>query len=194
LKTGQAGTISIDKAGALPVFSLAGGSWAGYRALSEQVTDQLLSLLGKQRKANTRQIPLGGGKDYPLVGLAQVEYIKQVVDATGLSKLQPKRLFERYGTRAMEIARYLRAANDQSLKSRPDWTRCEVEFLIEREKAVHVDDLRRSTLARLGQVSQPLVEELGEILAEHLGWTVDQKKAELNRTIDLLKERHGLVF
>jgi glycerol-3-phosphate dehydrogenase len=187
-------SVKEDKAGEIPVFSLVGGKWTSYRAFSEQVTDQLLGLLGKARKADTKKIPIGGGKDYPIVGLAQIEYIKKVADETGLGELQPKRLFGRYGTRAMEIAKFIKATKDESLKSNPDWTRREVEFLVEREKAVHVDDilLRRSTLAWLGQVNRPLVDELAEIMGGQLGWTADQKKAEVKRTIELLKDLHGV--
>lgn len=196
MKAKATASIKEDKAGDIPVFSLVGGKWTSYRAFSEKVTDKLLSLLGKMRKADTKNIQVGGGKDYPVVGLAKVEYIKRVADETGLGKLQPKKLFERYGTRAMEIAKYIKAAMDEPLQSNPDWTRREVEFLVEREKAIHVDDilLRRSTLAWLGNVTRPLVEELAEIMSQALGWTANQKKAEVQRTIDLLKNLHGVNY
>ena len=189
-------SIMEDKAGDIPVFSLVGGKWTSYRAFSEQVTDKLLGLLGKMRKADTRKIPVGGGKDYPMVGLAQIEFIKKVADETGLGDLQPKRLFERYGTRAMEIARYIKAKKDEPLKSKPNWTRREVEFLVECEKAVHVDDilLRRSTLAWLGEATRPLVDELAEIMGDLLGWKADQKKAEVKHALEVLKEFHGVVI
>jgi glycerol-3-phosphate dehydrogenase len=158
------------------------------------VTDKTLAFLGKTRTADTKSIQIGGGKGYPLVGLAQVAFIKRVADETGLGELKPKKLFERYGTRAMEIAQYIKAKQDAPLKSKPDWSRREVEFLIEWEKAVHVDDilLRRSTLAWLGDVTRPLVEELAGIMGDSLGWSEEQKKAELTRTLDLLKDRHGV--
>ena len=189
-------TVMEDQAGNIPVFSLVGGKWTSYRAFSEQVTDKLLGLLGKTRKADTKKIQLGGGKNYPTVSLAQMEFIKKIAAETGLGELQPKRLFERYGTRALEIARYLQAGADEPLKAKADWTRREVKFLIEQEKAVHVDDLllRRSTLAWLGEATLPLVEELAEIMGEHFGWTVDQKKAEVKHTLEVLKEFHGVVL
>lgn len=196
-------SLKEDKAGEIPVFSLVGGKWTSYRAFSEQVTDKILGLLGKTRKADTKKIPIGGGKDYPMVGLAQIEFIKKVAEELSGSstarqtiEFQPKKLFGRYGTRAMEIANYVKAAKDEPLQSKADWTRREVEFLVEREKAVHVDDilLRRSTLAWLGQVTRSLVEELAEIMGDQLNWTADQKKAEVKRTLDLLKDLHGIVL
>jgi glycerol-3-phosphate dehydrogenase len=82
------------------------------------------------------------------------------------------------------------------LQSLPGWTVGEVRFLVEREKAVHVDDLliRRSTLAWLGQVSRPLVDELVEIMSASLGWNAGQKQAEVARTLKVLEEYHGVVL
>ncbi len=187
-------SIKEDRFGDIPVYSLVGGKWTSYRAFSEQVTDKVLALFGMRRKADTRKIAIGGGKDYPLVGYAQVEFIKKVADETGLGDLKPKALFERYGTRALEVARYLVVGPDEVLKTLPGWTRREVEFLIEHEKAVHVDDLllRRSTLAWLGNVSRPLVEELSEIMGRASGWDSAQVKVEVERTLELLKDRHGV--
>lgn len=189
-------TVMEDQAGNIPVFSLVGGKWTSYRAFSEQVADKLLGLLSKTRKADTKKIQLGGGKNYPTVSLAQVEFIQKIAAETGLGELQPKRLFERYGTRALELAHYLKAGADEPLKAKSDWTHREVKFLIEQEKAVHVDDLllRRSTLAWLGEATLPLVEELAEIMGEHFGWTADQKKAEVKHTLEVLKEFHGVVL
>ncbi len=187
-------SIKEDKAGEIPVYSLVGGKWTSYRAFSEQVTDKLLSLFGMSRKADTRKIAIGGGKDYPVVGYAQVGFIKKIADETKLGELKPKALFERYGTRALEVAKYLVAGPDQALKALEGWTRREVEFLVLQEKAVHVDDLllRRSTLAWLGNISRQLVEELAEIMGTCLGWSGAQVKAEVERTLGLLKEKHGV--
>lgn len=189
-------SIKEDKTGDIPVFSLVGGKWTSYRAFSEQVTDQVLSLFGMPRKADTKTMAVGGGKGYPAVGDTQKEYIKKIADETQFGDLKSKVLFERYGTRALVVAKYLAASPDEALKSLEGWTRREVEFLIMDEKAVHVDDLllRRSTLAWLGQVSHPLVEELAEIMGNSLGWSGMQKNTEVQRTIDILRDRHGVVL
>ena len=187
-------SIKEDLSGQIPVYSLVGGKWTSYRAFSEQVTDKVLALFGMPRKGDTKKIPIGGGKNYPLVGYAQVEFIKKVAEETGLGDLKPKALFERYGTRAHTVASYLVAGADEALKSLPGWTRREVEFLILQEKAIHVDDLllRRSTLAWLGQVSRPLVDELAQIMGKCLGWSGEQVTAEVERTLGLLKDNHGV--
>jgi glycerol-3-phosphate dehydrogenase len=187
-------SIKEDTFGSIPVYSLVGGKWTSFRAFGEQVTDKTLALLGISRKADTKTLAIGGGKDYPRLGLAEVEFIKKVAEATDLSELQPKKLFMRYGTRALEIAHYIKAASDEPLASNPDWTRREVEFLVESEKAVHVDDilLRRSTLAWLGQTTRPMLTELAAIMGSKLGWSAEQQQSEVLRTLDLLKDRHGV--
>jgi glycerol-3-phosphate dehydrogenase len=55
--------IQEDKLGSLPVYSLVGGKWTSFRAFSEQVTDRALAFLGLPRKADTRTLPIGAGKD-----------------------------------------------------------------------------------------------------------------------------------
>lgn len=187
-------SIKEDRVGNIPVLSLVGGKWTSYRAFSEQVTDKVLALLGKSRRADTLKTPVGGGAGYPAVSLAQIEYIKKIGEQTGLENLIPKNLFERYGTRALEIARFISQTSAESLNSLPGWTVGEVRFLVEREKAVHVDDilLRRSTLAWLGNVSRPVVEEIAAIMAASLGWSPQQVDAEVERTLGILKEFHGV--
>ena len=189
-------SVKEDMAGNIPVYSLVGGKWTSYRAFGEQVADKIMGILGKTRRADTLKTPIGGGKDYPVVSLAQIEYIKKVAEETGLGDFIPKNLFERYGTRAMEIAKFIKATSAEPLKSLAGWTVGEVRFLVERERAEHVDDLliRRSTLAWLGQVTRPLVEELAEIMSDRLGWSAEQKQAEIARTLKVLKEFHGVVL
>ncbi|PKN92248.1 MAG: FAD-dependent oxidoreductase [Chloroflexi bacterium HGW-Chloroflexi-6] len=189
-------SVKEDMAGNIPVYSLVGGKWTSYRAFGEQVADKIMGILGKTRRADTLKTPIGGGKDYPVVSLAQIEYIKKVAEETGLGDFIPKNLFERYGTRAMEIAKFIKATSAEPLKSLAGWTVGEVRFLVERERAEHIDDLliRRSTLAWLGQVTRPLVDELAGIMADRLGWSAEQKQAEIARTLKVLKEFHGVVL
>jgi glycerol-3-phosphate dehydrogenase len=189
-------SVKEDQAGGIPVLSLVGGKWTSYRAFSEEVADRALAALGLTRRAVTESLPIGGGADYPQVGLAQIEFIKQVAEETGLGDLIPRNLFERYGTRALEVARFIEETSAEPLKNLAGWTVGEVRFLVEREKAVRIDDLliRRSTLAWLGNVSRPLVEELADIMAASLGWRAEQKQAEIAHTLKVLNEYHGVVL
>jgi glycerol-3-phosphate dehydrogenase len=179
-----------DQLGDLPVYSLVGGKWTSYRAFSEQVTDRALAFLGRERNRDTRGLAIGGGRDYPLVGYAQIGFMKTME----LPAPWPKLLFDRYGTRAREVAAYLLAGQDASLEHCADMTRREVAFLAGAEKVVHLDDLilRRTMLAYLGRLTRPLVEELADALGEALGWPNSEKKTELERTLQILADRHGV--
>ncbi|GAB4501092.1 MAG: glycerol-3-phosphate dehydrogenase/oxidase [Anaerolineales bacterium] len=189
-------SIKEDRAGQIPVYSLVGGKWTSYRAFSEQVTDKILAWLKQPRRAGTQTLAVGGGKDYPRIGLAQIEYIKNIAAETGLGDYIPRNLFERYGMRALEIARFIKQSSSEPLKSLPDWTVGEIRFLTEREKAVRVDDIfiRRSTLAWLGHVTRPAVEEVAQIMALSLGWDEAQIRAEVQRAVNILKENHGVIL
>ena len=96
-----------DRFGDIPVYSLVGGKWTTYRAFAEQVTDKALTFLGLTRKCGTQNTPIGGGRDFPWTGYALIEFLNRVERETGLGGLEPKRLFDKYGTRALEYAAHI---------------------------------------------------------------------------------------
>jgi glycerol-3-phosphate dehydrogenase len=55
--------IQEDQLGKIPVYSLVGGKWTSFRAFSEQATDRALAFLALPRKADTKCLPIGAGKD-----------------------------------------------------------------------------------------------------------------------------------
>jgi glycerol-3-phosphate dehydrogenase len=70
----------------------------------------------------------------------------------------------------------------------------EAAFLVENEKVVHLDDLilRRSLMAYLGQLNRPLIDELAGISADVLGWDETRNQAEVTRTLEILRDQHGV--
>jgi glycerol-3-phosphate dehydrogenase len=179
-----------------PVYSLVGGKWTSFRAFSEQVTDKALAFLGKKRVKATYEIPIGGGRNYPRMP----EDVKRTLDGmaawTGSSVQRAQSLFDRYGTRAESVALFISKQADKPLKSLPDYSQGEIAFLALNEKIVQLDDLilRRTTLAMLGQLTRPALEELADVLGESLGWSGSQKKSEVSRAVGLLASRHGVVL
>jgi glycerol-3-phosphate dehydrogenase len=171
-------SIKEDRLGEVPVYSLVGGKWTSYRALSEQTTDKAFAFLGKTRLADTKHLPIGGGRDYA---------------STKDSQDCDLQLFARYGSRCREVSAY-QAGQDAPLAHYPEMTCREVAFLVEKEKVVHLEDLvlRRSLMAYLGHLNRPLIDELAELVAEKLGWDQSQKQVEIKRTIDILKDKHGV--
>jgi glycerol-3-phosphate dehydrogenase len=171
-------SIKEDMLGGVPVYSLVGGKWTSYRAFSEQVTDKALEYLGKSRTANTKHLPIGGGREYAAVK-----------DSSECDE----KLFARYGSRCREINAF-QPKDDTPLERYPDMTHREVVFLAEKEKVAHLDDLilRRSLMAYLGHLNRPLINELANILADVLNWDDTEIQAEIERTLDILKDEHGV--
>jgi len=177
-----------------PVYSLVGGKWTSFRAFAEQVTDKALSYLGKTRQKSTRDLPIGGGHGYSTGANEQKHQIDGFAARTGLSKERLQILYARYGTRAEELAAYIKRAADAPLNSLPDYSRREITFLAQIEKALHLDDilLRRTMLAMLGRLTKDGVEEIADAMGVALGWSVEQKNAEMERTLRLLADRHAV--
>ena len=177
-----------------PVFSLVGGKWTSFRAFSEQVTDKVLAHLGKPRQKSTEDLPIGGGRGYATDEAEQKRQIEGFAAWTGLSKEHLQTLYARYGTRTEAVATFINRAADEPLKTLPEYTRREIAFLAQSEKAIHLDDilLRRTMLAMLGRLTKPNVEEIADALGASLGWSVEQKNAEVERTLRLLADRHGV--
>ncbi len=179
---------------AFPVYSLVGGKWTSFRAFSEQVTDKALEFLGLSRHKDTKALPIGGGRGYPV----EPEDIKRFIDGltsrTGLSAERAAALFERYGTRVEQVADFIGRELDVPLKSLPSYSRREICFLAQYEKIIHLDDLllRRSMLAMLGGLTLETVEEIADALGEPLKWEEEYKKAEVRRMFEILEDRHGV--
>ena len=186
--------IQEDRLGKIPVYSLVGGKWTSFRAFSEQVTDRALAFLGRERNRDTKQVPIGGGKEYPRTGYAELQFFNEVNQTTGVTRPWLKIFFDRYGTRLRDLAAFVMERKDAPLKHFPEMTRGEVAFLAEHERIVHLDDLllRRTMLAYLGRLTRPLVEELADILGDSLGWGRARKKAEAARAIQILANRHQI--
>ena len=186
-------TLSTSEERAFPIWSLVGGKWTSFRAFSEQVTDKALAFLDRYRHQSTRDLPIGGGRGYPRTGRAVQEWLGELHKASGLPHPRLETLFERYGTRAAEIAHFIAAGTDSAFKDLPSYSRLEVAYLVHHEMIVHLDDvvLRRSLTAMLGQLSRPFLVELADVVGDELGWSDEQKDAELERTLEILEKRHG---
>lgn len=177
-----------------PVYSLVGGKWTSFRAFAEQVTDKALACLGRARLKSTRELPIGGGRNFPRAPEEMKKYVDGLCAWTGFPAERVRVLCERYGTRAESVAMFISKQADEPLKSLPDFSRREIAFLCQNEKIVHLDDLllRRTRLAMLGRLTRPALEELADAAAESLGWDAARKKSEAARALDLLASRHNV--
>ncbi len=177
-----------------PVYSLVGGKWTSFRAFSEQVTDKTLEFLGKPRQKDTRALPIGGGRGYPSTPDEVKRKVEGLAAWTGLPVERVQVLFERYGTRAEQMATFISRGQDMPLKSLPSYSRREIGFIAQYEKVIHLSDflLRRSMLAMLGRLTREAIDEICDALGKSLNWEGEQKKEEAARSLQLLEEQHGV--
>ncbi|RMG86585.1 MAG: glycerol-3-phosphate dehydrogenase/oxidase [Chloroflexi bacterium] len=191
-------SIKVLEAGdglAFPVLSLVGGKWTTFRAFSEQVTDEVLRRLGKERRTSTRNLAIGGGINYPKDETARNLWLEQVAEDSGIALPRLRQLFDRYGTRAADIARYIAEEADAPLTHHAAYSQREIAYLCQHEQVVHLDDLllRRTMIAMHGDISGQLIAEMAEVAAQALGWDEARKAEELERTLTILREEHGLT-
>jgi glycerol-3-phosphate dehydrogenase len=177
-----------------PVYSLIGGKWTTFRAFGEQVADKILRDLGRTRLGSSADLPMGGGRNFPLRAGDKSEWLATLNMTYGLPVERLETLLDRYGTRARDVAEFIGSAPDEPLRWLPAYSRREILFLAEREKIVHLDDLilRRTIMALLGQLSFALLVELACVLAAALEWSEPRTQQEIARTVRLMEKAHGV--
>ena len=177
-----------------PILNLVSGKWTTFRAFGEDVTDEVLELLGLERLGSTADLPIGGGRDYPPSPEAVDGWIRQLANKTGLAEDRVRILFERYGTGAEAIASYMISNTTEPLKSDLTYAAGEVAYLARHENVVNLDDflLRRSLIAWRGEVSLALLNELANVIGGVLGWDAEVVDAQVVRAMNVLCEVHGM--
>ena len=177
-----------------PVYSLVGGKWTTFRAFAQQVTDRLMEHFNRARRTGTEEMAIGGGKDFPKEVDARAKWIAAANEKTGLSEERLEVLLDRYGTRAEQVAAFCTEQPDRPLEHHATYTAREIEFIVVREGVMHLDDLllRRTAIALLGELSGELLAELVAIVGPLLQWSDEEAKKEVERTIDVLDDRHNV--
>ncbi|MFC1922242.1 hypothetical protein ACFLY4_03045 [Chloroflexota bacterium] len=66
--------------------------------------------------------------------------------------------------------------------------------MVHHEKVVHLDDflMRRSMLAKLGEITLPVLDEVSMIIGKSLSWTGEQLAEEVSPVRRILKEQHDI--
>ena len=177
-----------------PILNLVGGKWTSYRALSEQVTDQVLDRLEFPRKTSTAHLKIGGGTSYPKTDNSRDAWIQTLAESNKITSERAKTLFKRYGTRASEVASYISRTGDSPMENLEGYSVGEIKFLVENEMITRLDDLllRRTKTAWVGKLSEESINELTAIVSEILDWTADHQKQEKERALTMLREKHAV--
>ncbi len=177
-----------------PVYSLVGGKWTSFRAFSEYTTDTALEYLGRERVADTKDLKIGGSKGLPTEVHAYQKYIETLAQKHEAAPVLVKRLIERFGTTAEAILAYPRVVSPTGYWTLIEFTPEEIAYLAETEDVMNLDDLilRRTMIGKLGLLNYDAVEELAGVVAEVKGWSLEYRKEQITRTIQLFKEMHGV--
>lgn len=164
----------------VPVLSLIGGKWTTFRAFAAEAADRVLAHLGQPRRAQTEDLPIGGGKDYPADPAMRNAWIMRLSGAYGLPLSRAETLLTRYGTRAEDIARFIAAQADSALVTLPDYSVREIGYLAAAENVQHLADIlfRRTSIAMEGRLTAEVIEEVAGIAAPSLGWDAERRNAE----------------
>ena len=171
----------ILPAGNRPVLSLIGGKWTTFRAFSEQVTDRVLGLLGKDRKTSTEDLAIGGGRGFPASEQGQRHLAQSLAGSCGLDETRMAELLARYGTRAEQVAAFITRGNDRPLQSLPGYSAREILYLSSEEPMQRLADLllRRTAIAMEGLLTLDVIVETADLVAEAQGWDADRTAAEI---------------
>ncbi|HEU4325221.1 MAG TPA: glycerol-3-phosphate dehydrogenase/oxidase [Roseiflexaceae bacterium] len=186
--------LPADNRRAFAIYSLIGGKWTTFRALSEHVGGRLLGDLGLPSRRSTTDLPIGGSRGYPDTPADRERWIAGLAGQTRLPVARVRTLLERYGTYAASVARHLALGPDAPLHNLPGYTRREIGFLAACEKVALLADLvlRRTTIAMQGLLTPELLEELADAAGDALGWTPAQRREQIERTAELLERAHGV--
>jgi glycerol-3-phosphate dehydrogenase len=173
--------------GEVPQIGMVGGKWTTYRAFAEDTVDQVLAELGLARRADTRDLPIGGGKGFD-EGLAE--------DLAARLRLSPARaghLADLYGTHAAAVAAFCAQQEDRPLPGAV-LTEAEVIRFVRDEQAVHLADVlqRRSPLAIRGALTAELVLATAAVMARACGWTDARRRTEITGFLSDLAMYHGV--
>ena len=177
------------------LLSLVGGKWTTFRALAENLSDDILKLIGQTRTVYTEGLAIGGGKDFPATDAALRVWVTSHGDEVGRDRASA--LLARYGTRAADVIDFLTdttATVDAPLVHAPDYSRREIEYLAATESVVRLIDvlLRRTSIAFVGDASTELIEELSSVVSPVLGWDEARRASEIDLARGILTDVHGI--
>jgi glycerol-3-phosphate dehydrogenase len=187
----SAPVIEPDARRPFPIVSLVGGKWTTFRGFAEEVADQVLARLGRGRTVSTRNMPIGGGRGFPLNAPARARWLEDARRETGADPQRLDELLSRYGSKAVAFAGCDAAGGDR-LADAPGYTRSEIGHIVRDEFVRHLADivLRRTSLAITGTLTLPLLREIAAVAADALGWDTGKKAAEIDATATALRNRN----
>ncbi|NOH23330.1 glycerol-3-phosphate dehydrogenase/oxidase [Vibrio europaeus] len=190
-------SIKRDNIGKTKVYSLIGGKWTTFRAFGEEVADELLASLKIERRCSTKQKRIGGGVNYPVSESEQELYLYRLRESYPYRSMYQLNVWlKRYGTKCEELLSRLDSHCDQPLRSLPDYTAGEINYILQTEFVATTLDviLRRTSIAIEGKLDSQVFDELSELVAAHFKWSETEKIADRENAQQVLFNQHGVVL
>lgn len=183
-----------DKGRHWPIVSLVGGKWTTFRGFAEEAADLVLFRLGRERRIGTRDLPIGGGHNYPVDEASTAHWLAEVQRRTGTTQARARVLLARYGTTALAVLEHEARYPGPALADAPDYSLSEIDWLVRNEHVVHLADIvmRRTALAVTGRLSGRDLDRLADVVATALGWNAERRLREIDATQTELSIRHRL--
>jgi len=161
-----------------------GGKWTTSRNLAEQVVDLAVTKLARSPlPCATEETPVYGGDVGPFA-----EHKKHVIQKhRELPPTVAENLARNYGSHVEDV---LALAQED-----PDWAArisaefpdiaAEVVYAVREEMALNVEDVlfRRTGLGTLGRPGDAVIERVGDIMAQELGWDEAERTAQIDRAV-----------
>lgn len=183
-----------DRGRPFPIISLVGGKWTTFRGFAEEVADTVLKRLRRARATSTRNLAIGGGKNFPPTPAARTEWVRKVAVQTGRPVERVEQLLARYGTTALAVLSQSSSYSDhERLPDATDYSLAEIDWIARNERVVHLGDIvfRRTTLAILGVLTSADLRAIAGVAAVALGWSPERSAAELADVLQTLERFHG---
>ncbi len=178
--------------GSPPQICMVGGKWTTFRAFAEQASDDALRELGATRHRDSKNLPIGGGKDFPA---DRSDLVLRYMERFGVDESRATHLVGHYGTKGEVVQAYCADhPEDAPLTPESAYSTAEIDYLVRNEHVVHLTDLalRRTDLAITGQLSPAVVDALVEVAAAALGWSKERATSERTAFADELRDYHGV--
>ncbi len=177
--------------GPVPQFCMIGGKWTTFRAFAEQTADMVLADLGTARQHDTKDLPIGGGRDFP-----GAEYLtRSLVVRFNVAQDRAAHLVDLYGSRAETVMEFCAKATDDHPLAPDTWiSAAEITWLIRNEHVRHLSDivLRRTPLAITGRIDTELLDAIAEVAADTLDWSAEDRHRERAALLRELEDFHGV--
>ncbi|MFI8411540.1 FAD-dependent oxidoreductase [Paeniglutamicibacter gangotriensis] len=175
------------------LFSLVGGKWTTFRALGETLGEKVLAELGATSTVSTKDLAIGGGKNYPATSAAREAWFGARSLLASRDRLEV--LLRRYGTRADAVLEAI-GPHDPTLEGSSELSAAELVYLARNEYVGMLSDvfIRRTSLAFRGLVTGELMREVAAVLAPEVGWDQDETERQIAECTRVLEKEHGVLF